>query len=333
MQPAAATIDFSLVIPCYNEEAVLPKLKDRLLECLPKLGVTWEVILVDDGSVDRTAHLLEMMNREDARFKVVVFSRNFGHQAAVSAGLANATGEAVGIIDADLQDPPEIFFDAFQKLQAGYDVVFAIRRKRKENIFKRSAYAAFYRILKLIAEIDIPLDSGDFCLMKRPVVNVLCQLPERNVFLRGLRAWSGFRQTGIEYAREARQAGETKYSFKKLLKLAGDGIFSFSTFPLRLSLYFGFLALFVSILLGSFILAWRLANFEFMGHKASELPGWAAIAIGLLFLSGMQFLLLGCLGEYVGRIYTEVKHRPRWIVQKTFGLFSPANQPLRINQP
>lgn len=320
MQSGPDTTDFSLVIPCYNEEAVLPKLKARLLQFLPQLGGTWEVILVDDGSTDRTAQLLAMMNQEDARFKVVVFSRNFGHQAAVSAGLTSASGQAVGIIDADLQDPPEIFLEAFQKLRAGYDVVFAIRRKRKENIFKRAAYATFYRILKLVAEIDIPLDSGDFCLMRRPVVNVLCQLPERNVFLRGLRAWSGFRQTGIEYARDARQAGETKYSFKKLLKLAGDGVFSFSTFPLRLSLYFGLVALFVSMVLGSFIFAWRIANFEFMGHKASELPGWAAIAIGLLFLSGMQFLLLGCLGEYVGRIYTEVKQRPRWIVRETFGL-------------
>lgn len=314
-----------MVIPCYNEAAVLPHLKERLLASLPQLGVTWEVILVDDGSVDETGGLLEAMHHTDPRFKVIRFSRNFGHQAAISAGLAHSSGSAVGVIDADLQDPPEIFAEAYKKLSEGYEVVYAIRRKRKENIFKRTAYALFYRVLAVVSDVQIPLDAGDFCLMKRAVVRVMCDLPERNVFLRGLRAWAGFRQVGIEYTRSARLVGETKYSLRKLLQLAGDGIFSFSTAPLRLALYFGVLALFCSAFLGSFILIWRFANFKFMGHAAQDLPGWAAIADGLLFLSGMQFLILGCLGEYIGRIYTEVKHRPRWIVRKTLGLSASDN--------
>lgn len=313
-------IALSIVIPCYNESEVLPHLEARLRRSLPSLGVTWEVILVDDGSIDRTPELLEAMHRGDSRFRVVRFSRNFGHQAAICAGLTFASGSAVGVMDADLQDPPEVFAEALRRLEEGYDVVYAVRRKRKENIIKRAAYSAFYRILASVAEVSIPLDSGDFCLMRREVVAVLVQLPERNVFLRGLRAWTGFRQTGFEYERDARAAGDPKYSVRKLMRLATDGVFAFSTLPLRLATYLGFLALGFSLLAGIFVLSWRLAGFRFMGYAAQELPGWAGITMGLLFFSGLQLLMLGLMGEYIARIYTEVKQRPRWIIRETLGL-------------
>ncbi|SPE58884.1 putative enzyme [Verrucomicrobia bacterium] len=312
--------DLSLVIPCYNESEVLPALEQRLLQCLNTLGVNWEVIFVDDGSQDRTAELLAGMHEKQPRFKAISFSRNFGHQAAISAGLVYASGEAVGIMDADLQDPPELFGACLDKLKEGYDVVYAVRRKRKEHLAKRFAYRLFYRLLQKVAEGDIPLDAGDFCLMRQRVVKVLRAMPERNLFVRGLRAWTGFRQVGLEYEREARAAGTPKYSLGKLVRLATDGVFAFTTLPLRFATYVGFAGLGLSVVAGIFILAWRLFGFEFMGHRAVELPGWAAAVGGMFFLSAIQFLILGCLGEYIGRIYNEVKQRPRWIIRDCWGL-------------
>ena len=313
-------MDLSVVIPCYNEQSVLPLLRERLLNALTQFGISWEVVFVDDGSRDNTFRELERIHLSDPRFKVISFSRNFGHQAAISAGLAHAKGEAVAIMDADLQDPPEILESALKKLREGYDVVYAIRRKRKENLPKRIAYALFYRVLKGAAEVDIPLDSGDFCVMSRKVVDVLRSMPERNVFVRGLRAWTGFRQCGIEYERQARAAGETKYPFRKLLKLALDGIFAFSTLPLQAAVYIGFAAMAVSVLGGVFVVIWRVIGFSFMGHRAHELPGWTAAITLALFFSGIQLLILGVMGEYIGRIYGEVKQRPRWIVRETLGV-------------
>ena len=317
---SSVRLELSLVIPCYNEGAVLPLLQARLLNSLNKLGVPWEVIFVDDGSSDATYEQLAKMHRAEPRFKVISFSRNFGHQTAIYAGLSHASGRAVGIMDADLQDPPEIFAACLAKLREGCDVVYAVRRRRKEHIVLRAAYALFYRLLRLVADADIPLDSGDFCLMSDRVVAVLKRMPERKVFVRGLRAWAGFRQTGLEYEREARAAGETKYPLRKLLRLATDGVFAFSTLPLRAATYVGLGALGLSLIAGIFILAWRMLGFRFMGHTASELPGWTALIGGLFFLSGIQFLILGCIGEYVGRIYNEVKQRPRWIVREVLGL-------------
>ena len=312
-------IELSLVIPCYNESEVLPLFHARLLNCLNSLGVSWEVIFVDDGSSDGTYEQLAKMHQAEPRFKIISFSRNFGHQTAIYAGLSYASGQAVGIMDADLQDPPEILAACLARLREGYDVVYAVRRRRKENIALRAAYALFYRFLRLVAEADIPLDSGDFCLMNHRVAAVLRQMPERKVFVRGLRAWAGFRQTGLEYEREARAAGETKYPLRKLLRLATDGVFAFSTSPLRAATYLGLGAVGLTLISGMFVLAWRILGFRFMGHTASELPGWTALIGGLLFLSGLQFLILGCIGEYVGRIYNEVKQRPRWIVRGTLG--------------
>lgn len=320
IESSASRVELSLVIPCYNETAVLPLLQRRLLDYLGTIDTTWEVILVDDGSSDGTGEMLSAMHASEPRFKIIKLSRNFGHQAAICAGLAHSRGEATGIMDADLQDPPEVFAEALQKLRAGYDVVYAVRRKRKENFAKRAAYKLFYRLLTVVADVDIPLDSGDFCLMRRRVVAVLTRLPERNIFLRGLRAWSGFKQIGLEYERDARQAGEPKYSLRKLIGLALDGMLAFSTLPLRLATYLGFFALAFSSAAALFILTWRFAGFRFMGSTARDLPGWTAIAVGMFFLSGIQFLILGVMGEYIGRIYTEVKQRPRWIVGETLGL-------------
>lgn len=319
MKPAG-NIDLSLVIPCYNEGEVLPLLQAKLVKCLDALGIAWEVIFVDDGSLDTTYRQLERMHQVEPRFKAISLSRNFGHQAAICAGLSHAAGNAVGIMDADLQDPPEILAACLAKLQQGFDVVYAVRQKRKENILMRAAYAVFYRLLRSVAEAEIPLDSGDFCVMSRRVVAVLVQMQERNPFVRGLRAWTGFRQTGLEYERQARAAGETKYPLGKLVRLAADGVFAFSTVPLRAATYLGLGALVFSVMAGLFILAWRIFGFRFMGHTAGELPGWTALVGGMLFLSGIQFLILGCMGEYMGRIYTEVKQRPRWIVREALGI-------------
>jgi dolichol-phosphate mannosyltransferase len=298
-------------------------LQARLRKWLDQSGLSWEVIFVDDGSQDSSFTVLADMHRTEPRFKVISLSRNFGHQAAILAGVRCASGQAVGIADADLQDPPELFSACFDKLREGYDVVYAVRKKRKEHFFKRSTYAIFYRLLRWVSEVEIPLDSGDFCLMNRRVVGVLRTMSERNLFLRGLRAWAGFRQVGIEYEREARAAGETKYPLRVLFRLATDGIFAFSTLPLRLATLLGFVGLLTSLMAGSFILVWRLTGFRFMGHTATELPGWAGLVCLLLSLGAMQFLILGCLGEYIGRIYGEVKQRPRWIVREALGWDEP----------
>lgn len=321
--------EISLVIPCYNETAVLPLLEERLRKYLSTLGLEWEVIFVDDGSKDSTFEQLAALHSKDPRYKAIALSRNFGHQAALSAGLAWARGQFVGIADADLQDPPELFSICLQKLKEGYDVAFAVRKKRKESVFKRTGYSLFYRLLYFVSEIDIPFDSGDFCLMRRPVVEALRNMPERNVFLRGMRAWTGFRQIGVEYERDARAAGETKYPLSKLVRLAGDGIFAFSTLPLRLATLLGLAGLLLSVAAGLFIVAWRVLGFRFMGHTAAELPGWSAVICVVLFLGGIQFLILGCMGEYIGRIYAEVKQRPRWIVRETLGI----DEPMQLSHP
>ena len=323
MENSGPNPELSLIVPCYNESKVLPLLKSRLLKCLADLGVSWEVILVDDGSQDTTCDQLVEMHANDPRFKVLSFSRNFGHQAAICAGLAYASGQVAAIMDADLQDPPEFLGTCLAKLREGYDVVYAVRRQRKDNRFKRTCAALFYRVLKSIAEVNIPLDTGDFCLMSRRVVKTLQQMPERNIFLRGLRAWAGFRQIGIEYDRDERAAGETKYPFRKSLRLAMDAVFAFSPLPLRLATYLGLVSLGLSCLAGLFVLAWKFFGFRFMGHTATEVPGWTSIICLILFLGGMQFIILGCMGEYIGRIYNEVKQRPRWIVRDALGFENP----------
>jgi polyisoprenyl-phosphate glycosyltransferase len=257
--------------------------------------------------------MLDQIHRVDPRFKVLRFSRNFGHQVAISAGIDHATGDAVILMDGDLQDPPEVLPRFIEKWREGFEVVYAIRRKRKENIFKRMAYALFYRLLRKLSYLHIPLDSGDFCLMDKRVVSVIKNLHERNRFVRGLRTWAGFRQTGLEYERDARFAGEPKYTFGKLLKLAYDGLFSFSTVPLRLAVYMGFMFSGLSFI-GGFIIIYRK-----IVHQI-DVIGWASTIVIMTFLGGLLLMTLGVIGEYISRIYEEVKQRPIYIVQDKRGL-------------
>jgi dolichol-phosphate mannosyltransferase len=317
-------IDLSVIVPCYNEAKVIPMLKARLLGALGGLESSWEVILVDDGSSDETLEMLGDLAAADPRFKVLSFSRNFGHQAAVCAGLDAANGLAVGVIDADLQDPPEILLQCWQQVKQGADVAFAVRRKRKEALWKRLCYKMFYRLLHALSDVVIPVDSGDFCVMSRRVVEAIKDLPERNLFMRGMRAWVGFKQVAVEYERPARAAGETKYSLRRLIRLASDGLFSFSVVPLRLATYAGLMAVVFSLFYAVFTMIWRIAGFHFMGHMARDLPGWSTLITAMLFLHGIELLILGIMGEYIGRLYTETKQRPRYILQTRIG-FAESN--------
>lgn len=310
----------SIVIPCYNEEEVIPRLIERITKTADTFGYPWEVICVDDCSVDRTWDLLKEQTLKDPRWRALSFARNFGHQTAVSSGLYHADGDAVVIMDADLQDPPEEVPRFINKWEEGYDVVYAVRQKRKEGWLKRFCYYLFYRMIARLSSVDLPLDSGDFCLMDRKVVNVLKMMPERNRFVRGLRAWAGFKQIGLPYERCSRAAGEPKYTVKKLLKLALDGIVSFSTIPLRIASLTGFALSFISVLGILFVLCQRIFIDFFSKIGLGPVPGFATIVISNLFLGGVQLICLGIIGEYLGRIYDEIKQRPQWVIKDTAGL-------------
>ena len=310
----------SLVIPCYNEAAGLPALFESVARVAETWGCAWEVILVDDGSTDQTWELLQAQHQRDPRWRALSLARNFGHQTAISAGLFHAVGQAVVIMDADLQDPPELIADFIGKWREGGDVVYGIRAKRKENAIKRAAYWLFYRLIQRLSPVRIPVDAGDFCLMDRRVVDILKQMPERNRFVRGMRAWIGFRQCGVVYDRPARSVGAVKYTFSKLAALALDGIFSSSALPLRFASYIGMwvsaLALFGIV----FTFFQRVFSSFFARFGLAPVPGFATIVISVLFLGGVQLLCIGILGEYLGRIYDEVKRRPAWIVRTALGV-------------
>jgi dolichol-phosphate mannosyltransferase len=310
----------SVVIPCFNEQEVLPELFRRVTAAAGKWGCDWEAICVDDGSRDQTWPMLVTQQERDARWRALSFARNFGHQTAVSAGLYHAGGDAVIVMDADLQDPPEELIRFIEKWRSGYEVVYAIREKRKEGLLKRICYWAFYRLMSRVVSFEIPQDSGDFCLMDRRVVNVLRSMPERNRFVRGLRAWSGFRQTGLAYERQARAAGEAKYNFRQLMKLARDGIFSFSAVPLTLVAHAGMWISGLSLLGILWVLATKLFSEFFTKLGFPPVQGFTTIVISILFLGGIQLLSLGIIGEYIGRIYEEVKRRPPWVIQATAGI-------------
>jgi glycosyltransferase involved in cell wall biosynthesis len=310
----------SIIVPCFNEEAVLPELFARLTLVAATWGMDYEILCVDDGSRDRTWELLKAQNQKDARWRCLSFARNFGHQTAVSAGLFYASGDVVVVIDADLEDPPEEISRLLEKSREGYDVVYAIRQKRKEGWFKRVCYWAFYRIMARLVAFEIPLDSGDFCLINRRVVDTINAMPERNRFVRGLRAWSGFRQTGVAYERAARFAGTPKYNFNKLVKLAMDGLFSFSTVPLRVATYLGLGVSAFAFFGIVFTLAQKIFAAQFTKIGLAPAPGFPTIVISVLFLGGVQLICLGILGEYIGRIYEEVKGRPLWILRDSAGI-------------
>ena len=303
----------SVIIPCYNEEAVLRATHERLTSVVKGMNVDYELIYVNDGSRDRTQELLAELQTFDSRVRVLLLSRNFGHQVAVTAGLEEATGSAVVIIDADLQDPPEVIPQMVQLWREGNEVVYGLRDEREgESRFKLWTAKVFYRLINRLSETKMPLDAGDFRLVDRKVVDVINAMPERARFLRGMVSWAGFRQVPLHYSRGARQAGETKYPFRKMLNFAMDGIISFSLVPLKLAIWTGFLAIWIAV--AGIIVAiadWLLAQ--------NLTRGWASLFVAVLFMGGVQLVSLGILGEYLGRIYTEVKRRPLYVVQERLG--------------
>ncbi|MEJ6484074.1 glycosyltransferase family 2 protein [Nostoc punctiforme UO1] len=308
---------YSLIVPIYNEEEIIPELYRRLSAVMNRLDGLVELILINDGSRDRSLQLLRELHQKDPRICYLSFARNFGHQIAVTAGLNFVRGQVIIILDADLQDPPELIPDMIEKWRQGYQVVYAQRTQRlKEGWFKRFTAYFFYRLLKKLADVDIPTDTGDFCLMDREIVDILNSMPERTRYIRGLRSWVGFQQTAIRFERDPRFAGEVKYTFSKSLALAINGLVSFSIVPLRLSTYLGLLAAAAAIFMAFLILYWRL----FLPH--SPLTGFTIILMAIFFLGSVQLVSVGILGEYIGRIYEEVKARPLYTLAEVGGLYS-----------
>jgi polyisoprenyl-phosphate glycosyltransferase len=302
---------YSIVIPIYNEEENIGEMYRRMVEVMEQLDGETEVILVDDGSSDRSLHFIREIHERDRRIRYISFARNFGHQIAVTAGLNLVRGKVTIVMDADLQDPPELILDMVEQWRQGYQVVYAQRiSRKKENWFKRFMAYSFYRILRILADVDIPSDTGDFCLMDKQVVDVLNSMPERNRYIRGLRAWVGFRQTAVKFERDPRFAGKEKYTFGKSFALAINGIVSLSKMPLKLATYLGMVSAIVALLMIVMVLYWRLFNL------ASPLIGYTLVTIALFFLGSVQLLCLGILGEYIGRIYEEVKGRPIYTVKE-----------------
>ena len=304
---------YSIVMPVFNEQENLPELHRRLTEVMKGVNETYELVFVDDGSRDQSREMIRQLNQTDPCCKLAGLSRNFGHQRAVSAGLALSNGQAVIVMDSDLQDAPEVIPDFITKWKEGYKVVYAIRRTRKEGFFKQLAYRTFYRILKATSDTDIPLDSGDFSLMDRRVVDLIKRLPEKTRFVRGLRAWVGFNQIGIPVDRDERFQGKPKYNLRQLMFLALSGLMSFSVLPLRFATALGVLVSTLSFLSIIVVIGIRI-------FTTWSLPGFAATASILLFLGGVQLLTIGVLGEYIGKIFDEVKDRPLFILSETIGL-------------
>ena len=317
----------SVVVPCFDEEAVIGETHRRLvatLEAVPDLD--FELVYVDDGSLDATLNLLRELQRVDARVRVLALSRNFGHEIAITAGLKCAAGDAVVLIDADLQDPPEVIPEMLERWRRGADVAYGLRTDRDgETRFKRRTAGVFYRLLRRLADTSIPLDTGNFRLMDRAVVDAVLAMPERDRFVRGMVSWTGFRQEPVPYRRAARAAGETKYPFGKMLRLAIDGIVSFSLAPLRLATWLGFLASGLALAGIVYVLVLRLLT-------AVWVSGWASLLVAVLFLGGVQLLCLGILGAYLGRIYGEVKRRPLYLVKERLG-FPPAGRRAMRDEP
>ncbi len=301
---------FSVIGPVYNEVEILPSFYTRIRDVMENIGEPWELILVDDGSDDGSTEISKELAREDPHVRPVVFSRNFGHQIALTAGLDYSRGQAVVVIDTDLQDPPEVIPDLVSKWREGFEVVYAVRAEREgETLFKKATASFFYRFINRITDVHIPLDTGDFRLMDRKVVDVLNTMREKHRFPRAMASWVGFKQIGVEYKREARTAGETKYPFRKMFQLALNAITSFSYFPLQLATYIGFVCAGVSALAILVVIVMRL-----IGNQAFF--GQATTLIAVLFLGGVQLISLGIMGEYVGRLYDEAKGRPLYIVRE-----------------
>ena len=301
---------FTIIAPVYNEAENLPVLYKRVKEVMDTTGEPWELVLVDDGSKDGSTELIRSLAKQDECVRPVIFARNFGHQIAATAGLDYSRGQAVVIIDSDLQDPPEVILDMIAKWREGFEVVYAVRAEREgETWFKTFTASLFYRLIYRITDVKIPLDTGDFRLMDRKVVNVMNSMREKHRFLRGMSAWVGFKQVGVPYKRAARFAGSTKYPFSKMFRLALNAITGFSYFPLQVATYLGFIAALISIIAIPIVAIGRLT-----GGRA--FTGQATTLIAVLFLGGVQLICVGILGEYIGRIYDEVKGRPLYIVSQ-----------------
>jgi glycosyltransferase involved in cell wall biosynthesis len=303
-------IVYTIIAPIFNEEGNIPELYRRVKETMDKTGEIWELIMVDDGSTDGSVPAIYKLSANDSHVKPVIFARNFGHQIAVTAGLDYAKGQAVVIIDSDLQDPPEVILDLISKWKEGYEVVFAQRSEREgESWFKLFTASLFYRMIYRITDVNIPRDTGDFRLLDRKVVDVMKSMRERHRFLRGMSVWVGFKQAGVSYKRAARFSGETKYPFKKMVKFASDAITSFSYFPLQLAMYLGFFTAGISIIAIPLVIILRIVG-------SHAFLGQATTLIAVLFLGGVQLISLGILGEYIGRLYDEAKGRPLYIVRE-----------------
>jgi glycosyltransferase involved in cell wall biosynthesis len=308
------SILYSIVIPVYNEVEVLPSLYTRLTRVMEGLVEPYEIIFVNDGSNDGSLPLLRDLRAGDERVKILGLSRNFGHQLAITAGLDHSSGQAVVVLDADLQDPPEVIPQLVDQWRKGYDIVFAVREKRRgEGLFKRVTAALFYRLLRRLTFTEIPVDAGDFRLMSRKAVDTLKSMRERSRFIRGLSGWIGFQQTSVPYVRDVRHAGTTKYPLKKMVRFAANGLLSFSSVPLQLASYLGFVVSCVSFVYIAYAIWLKL----FTDHT---ILGWTSVMVAVLFLGGVQLLCLGIVGEYIGRIYDEVKQRPLYIVDEARGV-------------
>jgi polyisoprenyl-phosphate glycosyltransferase len=317
---------YSLIVPIYNEQENIFELYRRVSAVMDRLDAPAELVLINDGSKDKSLEIIRELHQQDRRICYLSLARNFGHQIAVTAGLNFVRGKAIAILDADLQDPPELIPDMLDLWRQGYQVIYAKRSKRrKEKWLKRTCAYLFYRLLKSLADVEIPTDAGDFCLMDRKIVDLLNQMPEQNRYIRGLRSWVGFRQTAIAFERDPRFAGEVKYTFRKSLSLAINSLISFSRVPLRIASYLGLLSALFSILMAFLVLYWRLVD------PASPLTGFATIAIAVFFIGSVQLISIGILGEYIGRIYEEVKGRPLYTLSEIGGFEPNSILPQRNN--
>lgn len=305
-------VEFSVIIPIYNEELNIPNLLTRLRPVVEKTGMSYELLFVNDGSRDSSLQLIKALAQADSHVRYIDFSRNFGHQVAVSAGIDHCKGNIIAIIDADLQDPPELMEEMISLIKQGYDNVYAKRRSRKDkNLIKKAAYKTFYRLLARISNVEVPLDTGDFRVMTRKVAEVLKNMPEQHKFLRGQIAWLGFKQTFVEYDRDVRAAGEPGYTYKKLFKLAFDGITGFSNVPLRIATIMGFVVSGISLVL----IIYALVSYFFF--KGDIPKGWASLMIAISFIGGVQLICLGIIGEYISRLQTDIRKRPLYIINET----------------
>ena len=327
---------FTFILPVFNEQETLAETYRRVARIMERLAGESEIILVDDGSRDRSLEIMRDLHRRDSQVRYISLARNFGQQTAITAGLHFAQGDAVMVMDADLQDPPELIPRMVEKWHQGYQVVYARRTvRRREGFAKRVLAYVFYRVLRLLTNVDIPSDTGDFCLMDRRVVDILNTLPERGRYLRGLRAWVGFRQTDVPFERDPRFAGEVKYTFRKSFGLAVEGVISFSRVPLRVASYVGLVVSGLAVLMILLVVYWRIFA------RPAPLIGYTAITAAIFFLGAVQLLCLGILGEYLGRIYEEVKGRPLYTVQDAVGfevdpksnLKPPIRKPDNAGQP